>query len=648
MLRSKITKHVLFTFCIALCSFLLLLSIFRGVIIRAVFVHEAEKIGKRHSLVIVSQNVSIQGLKTLQFTNLSVLTQKSDTVISVDSLAVTLGFSSLLALKVNPLEVTLSNASVNLQNALNLVNPTTGKVKEHSTADSHSHKSAGRLNRLIRGFFGISTAHFNASNVRIYSTDSVLREALLIPEWRNTNDCFSARVQIADENGNHSVTISGTASKKQNLVKMAVTGIQGKAKIPFTGTFLGIGILFDSANIEIQAKELSNGNINIGVKSSGKNLQLQGKRLSESTVMLDSAAIRLNIRITPHAYTIDTSSAVKLNNLAASIGISYTPAPDSSISLRLKTDKTSWQNLIESLPKGLFHNLHGIKVNGELTYNLTVNLSLNTPDSIKIDTRLNSKNFSILSYGNTTFSALNDTFTHNVYRDGLLVKAIHLGNQNNSFTPIDKISPFIRWAVITSEDGSFYSHRGFDLDGIRYAMACNIREKRFARGGSTIPQQLVKNLYLDQSKNVTRKLEEILIVWMIENSGVVSKDRMLEIYLNIIEWGPSIYGVTDACRYYFDKKPNEVTLSEALFLAYIIPRPTKFKYLFADSGHLKPFMFENFDFVAQKMFNRGSITESDLVTIDSNREFTLSGDALSIIGEDTTATGSPDIGGFIN
>jgi len=335
----------------------------------------------------------------------------------------------------------------------------------------------------------------------------------------------------------------------------------------------------------------------------------------------------------PLYYCIDTLSKITFNKLTANVGLCY--KNDSIIDLSFKSGNHKWQELIESLPKGLFSNISEMKLNGDFQYSLSVNLNKNNPDSLKIVPNLLSKGFYIQSYGKTNFNALNDTFTHKVYNEGVFIKNIRIGD-GKEYVNLDKISPYLRWAIITSEDGSFYNHRGFDLDGIRYAMACNIKEKRFARGGSTLSQQLIKNLYLNQNKNITRKFEEFLIVWMIEHNSIVSKDRMLEIYLNIIEWGPNVYGVKDACHFYFGKKPNEINLKEALFLAYIVPRPTKFKWVFENENHLKPFMLNSFEFVSNKMLNRGYINDDDYNSILNIDEFKINGEAKKIIAKQDT------------
>jgi len=120
-----------------------------------------------------------------------------------------------------------------------------------------------------------------------------------------------------------------------------------------------------------------------------------------------------------------------------------------------------------------------------------------------------------------------------------------------------------------------------------------------------------------------------------ESQGIVSKERLIEIYLNIIEWGPNVYGVTQACRFYFDKDPMDITLDEALYLASVIPRPKKFKYLFESDGNLKSFMEDDFTFISGKMLQRGMISEEQLAQLKYN--VSLTGRAKDLL-RDTAST----------
>jgi monofunctional glycosyltransferase len=141
------------------------------------------------------------------------------------------------------------------------------------------------------------------------------------------------------------------------------------------------------------------------------------------------------------------------------------------------------------------------------------------------------------------------------------------------WVPQSAISSHLKTAVLIGEDGAFYQHRGYDLEEIKQSFLKNWEKKSFVRGGSTITQQLAKNLYLSTSKNPLRKLNEFLIARRIE--GQLSKRRILEIYLNVIEWGQGIYGAEAASRTYFNKSAKELSIREAVLLAAVIPNPRR-------------------------------------------------------------------------
>lgn len=140
-----------------------------------------------------------------------------------------------------------------------------------------------------------------------------------------------------------------------------------------------------------------------------------------------------------------------------------------------------------------------------------------------------------------------------------------------SWVPLSRISPHVQQAVIMAEDASFYSHSGFDWEGIRDAAVRNVEQGKLERGGSTITQQLAKNLYLSSDKTLLRKINEAMITFALEYR--LSKPRILEIYLNVVEWGQDVYGVEAAARHHFGKSAMELTTEEAALLAAILPAP---------------------------------------------------------------------------
>jgi len=141
------------------------------------------------------------------------------------------------------------------------------------------------------------------------------------------------------------------------------------------------------------------------------------------------------------------------------------------------------------------------------------------------------------------------------------------------WVPLSQISPNIIHAVILAEDVRFYNHIGFDVEAIKFALEKNIRRKKYAIGGSTITQQLAKNLYLSTKKSIPRKVLELITAFKMERR--LSKKRILELYLNVIEFGYGIYGVEAASQNYFSKSAVELNIDEASRLVSIIPSPRR-------------------------------------------------------------------------
>lgn len=146
-----------------------------------------------------------------------------------------------------------------------------------------------------------------------------------------------------------------------------------------------------------------------------------------------------------------------------------------------------------------------------------------------------------------------------------------LGPKNRYWTPSSRIAPEMKWAVILAEDGNFYKHEGIDVKAIKQAIKHDLEKKSLAKGASTITQQVAKNVYLSREKTITRKLKEVYLAWRMEQE--LTKGRILELYLNVVELGPMVYGIGHGSRYYFGKSPAELTPRESAFLAAMLPGP---------------------------------------------------------------------------
>jgi monofunctional biosynthetic peptidoglycan transglycosylase len=146
-------------------------------------------------------------------------------------------------------------------------------------------------------------------------------------------------------------------------------------------------------------------------------------------------------------------------------------------------------------------------------------------------------------------------------------------HEQQQWVPLNRISPHLAHAVIVSEDGTFYENGGVDWYEVEESIEKNLEEGKASRGASTISQQLAKNLFLSTSKDPLRKLKELVITLRMER--VLSKERILEIYLNVIEWGNGVFGAEAAAKKYFGKSASTITREEAARLAAVIPSPLR-------------------------------------------------------------------------
>lgn len=149
---------------------------------------------------------------------------------------------------------------------------------------------------------------------------------------------------------------------------------------------------------------------------------------------------------------------------------------------------------------------------------------------------------------------------------------------SRNYVSLKRIAPVFRQAVLLSEDSLFFQHKGFDWESIEKSAMENWEKGQYKRGGSTITQQLAKNLFLNKNKTLVRKLMEGLITLKIENT--LTKNEIFERYLNVIEFGKGIYGVKAAAQHYFQKAPSDLTAAESAFLAMLLPNPVKYSVSF--------------------------------------------------------------------
>jgi hypothetical protein len=200
-------------------------------------------------------------------------------------------------------------------------------------------------------------------------------------------------------------------------------------------------------------------------------------------------------------------------------------------------------------------------------------------------------------------------FLHQVLEPDGTVFQMETGPGTPAWTPISRISPFLVHSVLAHEDAGFFRHHGFAPAEFQIALARNLEAHRYVQGASTITMQLVKNVFLRREKTLARKAQELLLTWWIERTW--DKARILELYLNVIEYGPSIYGIRSASQHYFGCEPSELTPAQSSFLANILPNPKVFHPMYENAA-LTPHFAERMRLLLRRMQTRGRIDQAAL------------------------------------
>jgi len=194
---------------------------------------------------------------------------------------------------------------------------------------------------------------------------------------------------------------------------------------------------------------------------------------------------------------------------------------------------------------------------------------------------------------------------------------IQVATMPGDWVPLDKISKRLRGAIISSEDGKFYTHPGYDIEELQDAINDGVvKKKKKVRGASTITQQLIKNLYFQTDRSLWRKTKEMALTLWIEDK--VKKDKILETYLNVIEYGENLFGIKDAAKYYFKKEPSQLTARESAFLAMLLPSPKRYAQSFKRK-ELTAFASKIINSILFKMLQGGYIgVEEYYANLDSH------------------------------
>jgi hypothetical protein len=279
------------------------------------------------------------------------------------------------------------------------------------------------------------------------------------------------------------------------------------------------------------------------------------------------------------------------------------------LSLGVEIAPASCQALLDSTPQGLLPTVRSARMSGTFGATSRVVFDTRTIDKLVLEYQIDDRCKISEVPSDLSRDRFTSSFTYRTYHPDGTPSDTTTGPGTTAWTDLDNISPFMIAAVLTTEDGAFYKHHGFNHASIRNSTAANLKARRFVRGASTITMQLAKNLFLSREKTLSRKIEEVILTDYLEQA--FRKDDMMELYLNVIEFGPDVYGVTRAAEHYFGRKPEELNLPECFFLASIMPSPVRYGKL-RDKGEVSEGWMKHLQTLMQIAAKNGKISNAEL------------------------------------
>lgn len=283
-------------------------------------------------------------------------------------------------------------------------------------------------------------------------------------------------------------------------------------------------------------------------------------------------ALKARARLDGSELTVSSSEA-HFGEVRAELSGQVVTAPERRhVEGRLRVPLSGCQSVLEAMPNGLLPLVRGLRLSGSFGIDLQVHYDLRAPKDTRVVLAVQNECRVQDVPAELSPHRFERPFLREVKGPDGSSMTIESGPGTPSWVSIDDMSRHLESAVLICEDSRFHAHGGFDFRALEDAIKDDLKQGRFARGASTVSMQLAKNLYLGKEKTLGRKLQEALLTLLLEQQ--LDKRRILELYLNVVELGPGLYGVGDAAQFYFATPARALTLGQSLYLASLLPNPT--------------------------------------------------------------------------
>jgi hypothetical protein len=607
------------------------LFVFRNEVLKQTIAKVSFKMASEYNSTFTVKKASFVGFSGLSFSEIILVPKNADTLFNIHKMKTSVNLWRLLVGDIQLGTLEIENGYVQLVKNKKGRNFDAFLKKDENTTSSNEKRDYAKVAyRLISKVLNLVPTDMKVENLAFRLDDNGKKTKINFQQLRLVNKQLETSIKVETKAFIQRIRIEGFVDPRNKTADIRFFNMDtGAIKVPYLDERFGLESSFDSIRINIQNIDKSGSELHFDGFASIANLMINHKKIANKDVVIKNAKFDFRFLLGSDFISIDSSSTVQFNKVKFHPYLAYETEEDTVYKLKVTIPKMKAQDFIVSLPDGLFTHFQGMEAQGNFEYKLDFMFNKNKPNKLIFDSKLKKENLKITKYGEANLNKLNGEFVYRAIIQNVQQRPVLVGSENPNYTPLDQISPYLQKSVLTSEDPSFFSHRGFINEAFKQSILKNIRTNKFSRGASTISMQLVKNVFLTREKTASRKLEEILLVYILENNRIASKERMLEVYFNVIEWGPNVYGIGEASQFYFQKKPIDLNLKECLFLATIVPKPKKFMWQFDAEGILKSFASQQQKFLSNLMLRRGILIPED--TIGESIPLEIKGNAHSLL-----------------
>jgi len=497
-MRTKKQKFFLFLklFLLVVVLGVVILFFFRNSLLEEAISKIDHKLNQDYHCQFHVKSAQFQGLSDLEFEEITLVPQRADTLVSIKNLKTSVNFWQLFFGN-----IPLGNLEIN-NGFIQLVKNKNGRNFDAFLHHKKEDKTDNQINyatvayRILSKTLNLVPTNMNVKGFAFKMDDMGNKVVFDFKQLELENKKLTSLITVKADDFTQNWSLSGFADPRDRKADLTFFNPKKDSiRIPYLDKKFHLKTSFKTIHFNLDNLEMSSGDLHIDGYASINDFKINHAKIAKNDVAIKNARFDYKLIFGARCMAIDSTSQVTINAIQCSPYLSYTNDTDKIYALKLNIPKMKAQDFITSLPDGLFSHFKGMEAEGNFSYNLNFKFNKGHPDAIVFESKLQPENLKITKYGEADLNKLNSEFTYRAIDKGVEQRPIVVGLSNPNYTPLHDISPYLQKCVLTSEDPSFFNHRGFINEAFKQSIAKNIKTKKFSRGASTISMQLIKNVF---------------------------------------------------------------------------------------------------------------------------------------------------------